>query len=222
MLKQKIILDNLLVINLIGSKFHIRELLNLKNKIPNLHLVQHINPLEENSVESLKEFIAIKLHPRIDTYPLDNKKVLNLINSLDPKKQFVVVCSFWDGSWHKYNLAIEQFFHLAEAFPNHKFLFAHAGGIKTMDFILMAKRVSNVYLDFSFTQHYFPQELIFDEIRYGCSTLGFRVFFGSDFENLDYIVKYESLLKMYKRSISRSLLQNYFQDNLNFFLRNYT
>ena len=109
----------------------------------------------------------------------------------------IIVCSFDDGSWPRFGLNAEQFLTLADKFPNVKFLWAHSGGYRILDFMFMARRTHNVYLDSSYTQTYFFKGSVLSNLNYAIESLPSRFMFGSDFENLIYKDEVNKLVKFY-------------------------
>ncbi|MEY4433636.1 MAG: hypothetical protein RLZZ44_1770, partial [Bacteroidota bacterium] len=165
-LKLSLELNIIYLIHLQTSKFNFEDVYSKFSKISNLKLILHVNPLIDYKLNAreLGMISGIKLHPRIDKYSLSNPLVSELLSKLTGKNLFVITCTFWDGTWQNYGLSETDFFQLANKFPSINFIWAHSGGIKCLDFMLMAKNCPNVFLDLSFTQHYFPKEIIGNQL----------------------------------------------------------
>lgn len=140
---------------------------------------------------------ALKIHPRLQRVNLEAKKVDYLVHLAEDMSLPVVICSFNDGSWGRLGLTDDQFLRLADNFPNVKFLWAHSGGHKVLDFMFMARRTSNVYLDSSFTQSYFFKGSVLEDLNYASESLQTRMIFGTDFEGVAYPVTVKKYVDYY-------------------------
>jgi predicted TIM-barrel fold metal-dependent hydrolase len=130
--------------------------------------------------------VALKIHPRLQRTNLEANKVHYLVHLAEELDLPVIICSFNDGSWGRFGLTNDQFLKLADNFPDVKFLWAHAGGHNVLDFMFMARRTSNVYLDSSFTQSYFFKGSVLEDLNYASESLPNRFMFGTDFEGVAY------------------------------------
>ena len=155
---------------------------------------------------------ALKIHPRLQRINLQSKEVYYLVHQAQDLELPVIICSFDDGSWSRIGMTHDQFLTLADKFPKVKFLWAHAGGHNVLDFMFMARRVPNVFLDSSFTQSYFFKGSVPDDLNYATESLPTRFMFGTDFER-----------DTYPESVKK-LIDFYLQNNKNrepFFEKNY-
>lgn len=140
---------------------------------------------------------ALKIHPRSQGINLQSKKVEHLVHLAQELELRVIICSFDDGSWSRLGLTKDQFLRLADNFPKVKFLWAHAGGHNVLDFMFMARRTSNVYLDSSFTQSYFFKGSVPEDLNYATESLSTRFLFGTDFEGAAYPESVKKLVDFY-------------------------
>lgn len=143
--------------------------------------------------------VALKIHPRLQRINLQAKKVDYLVHLAEELELPVIICSFNDGSWSRIGLTNDQFLRLADNFPNVRFLWAHAGGHNVLDFMFMARRTSNVFLDSSFTQSYFFKGSILEDLNYASESLPTRFMFGTDFEGEKYPNSVKTLVEFYLR-----------------------
>ena len=193
-----------MVISLLDEPWSYKELSKELDDIARIKYIREIEPTK-NYKKDLSEIVTsnavgIKLHPRLRKFHLKDKYIYKILEGLSDLNLLVVICSFWDGTWNKFGLDIDQFADLADAYPDQKFVWAHSGGHKVLDFMLMARRRKNVFLDTSFTQHYFYAGSVFSNLTYSINSLSDRFLFGSDFEDRNYrdtlkdvIVQYNSL-----------------------------
>lgn len=208
-----------LIIHLNNSSWSPKQLHDILLENPNYCMA--INPnLNSSSKEIRNELInldlevckAIKIHPRKQKIALTSKSMYQIAQIAQDFNLPIIVCSFDDGSWPRFGLNAEQFLTLADKFPNVKFLWAHSGGYRILDFMFMARRTHNVYLDSSYTQTYFFKGSVLSNLNYAIESLPSRFMFGSDFENLIYKDEVNKLVKFY-------LAQN--QNRESFFSGNY-
>jgi len=198
-------IENLLVISLKDEPWTYKEFCQEIEKVKNVYYVREIDPTE-NYKKVFNEISAsnasgIKLHPRLRNFNLKNKNLYKIIERCENiNLGIVVICSFWDGAWNKYKLSENQFADLADTFPNQKFLWAHSGGHKILDFMFMARRRQNVFLDSSFTQNYFFSGSVFSDLIYSINSLPDKFLFGSDFEHLDYKKTLDELVSKFKKN----------------------
>ena len=75
-----------------------------------------------------------------------------------------------------------QYASLAKACPNTCFIWAHMGGHQVIDFMMLAKRLENVYFDCSYSLLYFRGSSIPQNMVYAMKSMRFeRIFYGSDY-----------------------------------------
>jgi predicted TIM-barrel fold metal-dependent hydrolase len=159
---------------------------------------------------------ALKIHPRIQEINLQSKEVRYLVHQAKDLELPIIICAFNDGSWSRIGLTNDQFIKLADDFPDVKFLWAHAGGHNVLDFMFMARRVPNVFLDSSFTQSYFFKGTIMEDLNYATESLPTRFMFGTDFEQGSYA---ESVIKLSKFYLTQNSNRGaFFADNYKRFL----
>jgi len=140
---------------------------------------------------------AVKIHPRLQRLNLQSKKVDYLVQLAQDLELPVIICSFDDGSWSRFGLSNDQFLRLADKFNGARFLWAHAGGHNVLEFMFMARRTSNVYLDSSFTQSYFFKGSVLEDLNYASESLSTRFMFGTDFEGVTYPKSVKKLIDFY-------------------------
>ena len=196
-------IKNILAVSLIDEPWSYKEFYTKLSKISNVEYVREINP-HTNVKKQLQEIeyseaCGIKLHPRLREFNLKKTNVYKAIESLNNPNSIVMICAFWDGNWNKYGLEINQFADLADAFPERRFVWSHSGGHKILDFMFMARRRQNVFLDTSFTQHYFFGGSVFSDLVYSINSLPDRFVFGSDFEEREYTKSLQNILENYKK-----------------------
>lgn len=175
----------------------------------NLFLFKNVNPnhsakrldLELSEIIELKAE-GIKLHPRRHEFHLEHKNLSRILNCAAESELIVNVCTFFDGSWSRFGLTVDQHLHLADKFPNVRFIWSHSGGHKILDFLFMARRTQNVYLDSSFTQTYFFRGRVREDLLYAIESLPSRFLFGSDIDMNEYYNKVPQLVANYVEDLT--------------------
>lgn len=212
-----------LIICMQGDPWKFEAVAELVGQDSNFQLA--INPNLNQSLESLKEEVAgakkigaaaLKIHPRNQKVNLQTNEVQNLVQIAKELNFPVIICSFDDGSWSRLGLTKDQFIKLADDFPDVNFLWAHAGGHHVLDFMFMARRVTNVFLDTSFTQSYFFKGNVVENLNYATESLPTRFMFGTDFEQVSYVESVEKLCNFYL--VQNSNRGSFFESNYKKFL----
>jgi predicted TIM-barrel fold metal-dependent hydrolase len=194
-------ISSTMVISLLDEPWVYKDLCMELNGMDGVKYIREIKPTNRYK-QDLDEIltsraIGIKLHPRLRKFNLNDKHIHKIIEKISSSNLIIVICAFWDGTWNKFGLDINQYADLADAYPEQKFIWAHSGGHKVLDFMLMARSRKNVFLDTSFTQHYFYGGSVFSNLTYSIDSLSDRFLFGSDFENRNYKNTLEDVISRY-------------------------
>ncbi len=170
------------------------QLCNEVRKIQNLEVFVNINL--NQSVRDIRYdlsrvkdcgAIGIKLHPRRQSLSLNESEVHEALETIQDLRLKVNICTFDDGSWSRVGLETSNFLALADKYQDVFFLWSHAGGYRVLEFMMMARRTKNVYLDSSFTQSYFFKGSVKDDLNYATESLPDRFLFGTDAEMENYV-----------------------------------
>ena len=166
-----------------------------------------------------KNIDGIKLHPRLDKYSLKSKNVYNLLKAVDKLNLNVIIDAFPDGNSIMDSFDVKDYSQLAIKFPNINFIWAHMGGIKLLEFLLVAKRLNNVFLDFSYTLLYFKNSSIEKDIIFAFNSLKFdKIMFGSDFPDRTLKKTLEEINTVFKKyKISQFNKKKLFFENASLF-----
>jgi len=127
-------------------------------------------------------FIGIKLHPRLHNFSLNDPKTIELVRMAGYFSLPVLIDAFPDGSYIMSGFNPLSYSNLALACPDTRMIWAHLGGYRVFDFLFLSKRLSNVYLDFSYSLLYFEGSSVVQDIIFAMKSLRFnKVFYGSDY-----------------------------------------
>lgn len=222
--RDKFQIDKFGFVYLTSSKFSLEDHASLLGIFPGSQLIAQVNPLcftePKQNFQRLIDLGAhsIKLHPRLDQFSLMDNKVIELMDTVEKYNFSVYICSFWDGTWDRYGLKIEDYGRLADLFPNVKFSWAHFGGHKILDFMFMLRRRPNVWADISLTQHYFFSGSVFQDLIYSISSLrGDRVMFGSDNPESNYEFLSQLINEKFLTSLEPAVSDKLFTRNFDLF-----
>tara|TARA_B100000780_G_C21096525_1_gene442283 strand:- start:769 stop:1536 length:768 start_codon:yes stop_codon:yes gene_type:complete len=148
----------------------------------------NINPHSKNALETLEHsiknlnFIGLKLHPRLQEYSLADDSVLALVKYAGELDVPVLIDAFPDGTYLMQGFNPLDYAKLAQKAPDTRFIWAHMGGHYVLDFMMLAKRLSNVYMDLSYSLLYFQASSIPDNMIYAMKSMKFnKIFYGSDY-----------------------------------------
>ena len=145
-----------------------KHISKITKEFKNIITVININPNESSYFSKFKNafekynFKILKLHPRLYNFKLNSKKVFKLLDYCQDKKIPVLIDAFPDGISIYRNLKPSDYFVLAKN-TKIKFIWAHMGGHQILDFVLLAKRLPNVFL-ISLTVFYILEILVLKKI----------------------------------------------------------
>ncbi|MBF0603466.1 MAG: amidohydrolase [Nitrospirae bacterium] len=127
-------------------------------------------------------FVGLKLHPRLQKFDLGDERTCALVNLAGEMGVPVVVDAFPDGDWLMMGFHPLLFARMACACPKTRIVLAHFGGHHCIDFMMLAKRNPNIYLDFSFSLLYYDISSVRQNLMYCFKSMKYdRIFFGSDY-----------------------------------------
>jgi predicted TIM-barrel fold metal-dependent hydrolase len=142
---------------------------------------KNCNDLLRNAVENLG-YKGLKLHPRLQKYDIRDSRVSDLISFAGQINVPVLIDAFPDGDWLTMGFNVLDFMNLARKSSETKIIFAHFGGQHCIDFMMMAKRLPNVYFDCSYSLLYFRGSSVTQNIIYCMQSMRYeKVFYGSDY-----------------------------------------
>ena len=147
----------------------------------------NIHPFAPGAAKLLRRAVrdlgysGLKLHPRLQRYPLEDRRTLALVRAAGKLGVPVVIDAFPDGDWLMQGFDPLAFARLARACPDARIVVAHMGGHRVLDFMMIAKRVPNLFFDASYALLYYRASSVPGDMAYAMRSLRFsRVFYGSD------------------------------------------
>ncbi|MCB9036085.1 MAG: amidohydrolase [Lewinellaceae bacterium] len=135
------------------------------------------NLVEERTIN------ALKIHSRIQKIRLfDYDKLYDRFQIIANKDLPVIIDSFYYGSDYEVQPNMAKSIEMIKMFPNTKFIIAHAGGIKVMEYFLHMKNLENVYFELSLSLAYLRYASVFQDYK---ALLKFgnydKILFGTDY-----------------------------------------
>lgn len=132
---------------------------------------------------SQRRVVGVKIHPRLQGVNVDDTLVREAIAAAIARDLPIVFDVFPHGDTLGDERLWPMAYHrLALAFPNGKFVLAHAGGFRAMDAFMVAKSNANVLIDISFTLLYLRNSSAALDVAFLCERLApGKVLYGSDF-----------------------------------------
>ncbi len=180
--------EKAVVIHMLNEPWSIDEFGNEINKYGNLIGVVNIDPTNTIALKRANNAIdnynyrGIKLHPRLHQYDLEDQKVYEFIKSISHHKVPIIIDAFPDGTYLMNGFSSLKYAKLAANFPDVNFVWAHMGGFLSIEFMLLAKRLQNVFFDISYSFLYFRESSLIKDMIYCFKSMKFeRIFYGSDY-----------------------------------------
>lgn len=176
------------VLHLQVQRWPVEEVGNALSQSKRLVGMINVHPFDEDAGSQLRRgieelgFVGLKLHPRLQSYNIDDPRTHELIRLAGEMNVPTVIDAFPDGDWLMQGFDPLAFARLAKSCPESRMVFAHFGGHQCIDMMMLAKRLPNVWLDLSFSLLYFRGSSVVKDLLYCCESLKFnRVMYGSDY-----------------------------------------
>lgn len=127
-------------------------------------------------------YIGLKLHPRLQGFEVDDERTVRLVQKAGEMNVPVIIDAFPDGSHLMHGFSPIKYASLAQRCSKTRIIWAHMGGHHVIDFMMLAKRLSNVYFDFSYSLLYYQNSSVPKDMVYAMRSMRFkRIFYGSDY-----------------------------------------
>ena len=176
------------VLHLVTQPWGYQEFGEAVEKSKYLQPFVNIDPYAQDRIKILEDavknfgYIGLKLHPRLQKFNLSDRRVAELCQIAGDLKIPVLIDAFPDGDWLMNRFHVTLFSDLAQACSSTRFIWAHFGGHNAIVFMMVAKRLTNVYLDISYSWLYYNGSSVIRDMSYAMKSMKYtKVFYGSDF-----------------------------------------
>lgn len=157
------------------------------------------NLLLRDGIEKLG-FIGLKLHPRLQEFGVDDEETVHLVQAAGEMNIPVLIDAFPDGTHLMQGFSALRYAKLAVSCPKTKIIFAHMGGHHVIDFMMLAKRIPNVYFDISYSWLYYQSSSVIGDMAYAMRSMKFdRVFYGSDYPDRPISISLDMSINLLKK-----------------------
>lgn len=131
-------------------------------------------------------YVGLKLHPRLQKFSVDDPATIHLVQAAGEMGVPVLIDAFPDGTHLLQGFDPVKYAVLAKECPNTRIIWAHMGGHYVLDFMMLAKRLPNVFFDISYSLLYYQKSSIPNNMVYAMHSMKFdRIFYGSDYPDRD-------------------------------------
>jgi predicted TIM-barrel fold metal-dependent hydrolase len=163
-----------------------------------------------------KSIQGLKIHSRIQQ--ITDEDYVGLFKAFEPfanKGLPIIIDAFYYGSDYEYQPNLRRIIEMVKLFPDTKFIIAHSGGIKVLEYFLHLKNIQNVYFDLAFSLSYLKNASVYQDfkvlLRFGDHE---KILFGTDFpyvkadDQLNRFLELVDELKISEESIVKMLYNN--------------
>jgi predicted TIM-barrel fold metal-dependent hydrolase len=180
--------DAAVVLHLQQQPWSAEEFAAAIEHFPRLRGFINVHPAQAQSQQILAHaienlgYIGLKLHPRLQGFAVDDPQTSALVKAAGELNVPVLIDAFPDGTHLLQGFSAIKYALLARECPQTRIIWAHMGGHHVLDFMMLAKRLPNVYLDFSYSLLYYQTSAVPQNMVYAMRSLKFeRIFYGSDY-----------------------------------------
>lgn len=152
--------------------------------------IAFINPSEFINTDSViaklkylksKNYCGIKLHPRIGNFNLSNSLLPEIIKAANNENLVVLFCTyFYQNNEDAVSNNFENLVKLLIKIPDEKIILLHAGTVRLLEMMEIARAFKNVMLDLSFTLCKYAGSSLDMDIQFLFNNFDRRICVGSD------------------------------------------
>ena len=214
-------IEKAIVIHLENQRWSKEVFINSILKNRKLSGFVNINPNNTKSLNDLEysikdlNFIGLKLHPRLQNFDINSKETNKLVSLAGDLDIPVLIDTFPDGYSLSRGFSVKQYAELAIQNKKTKFIWAHCGGHYVIDFMMVAKRFENIFMDISYSLLYYLESNVSKDIIYAMKSMKFdKIMYGSDYPDRN-IKDTLNLTKsfMIKQNVSEKDIDKIFYSN---------
>lgn len=181
-------IEKAVLLHLETQPWSLIEYAKLIPEFPEIIFFANVDPFKKDAQDILKRaineygFKGFKIHPRLNSHPVFCKELIDLVHLAGKNNIPSLIDAFPDGSFLMNGFNPLDYARLSQECTDSKIIWAHFGAHYCLDFMMMAKRLPNVYLDFAYTFLYFRGSSIPQNLAYAFKSMRYdRIFYGSDY-----------------------------------------
>ena len=198
-------IDHAIVLHLETQLWSVEDTAAAILEYPRLHGFINIHPYAKSAISQLYRgidnlhYIGLKLHPRLQEFEINDDRTVSLVRAAGERDIPVLIDAFPDGTHLMQGFSAINYAMLAKKCPETRIIWAHMGGHYVLDFMMLAKRLPNVYMDLSYSLLYYQNSPTVDNMIYAMRSLNCdRIFYGSDYPDRPIDVSISSSIKIFK------------------------
>jgi len=181
-------IDQVIALHLEMQPWSHEEISDAIEPHPGIHAFVNVHPYNSNCQKKLSDaverlgFIGLKLHPRLQEFAVDDEATVRLVRFAGEMGIPVLIDAFPDGTHLMQGFNPLRYANLACQCAQTQIIWAHMGGHYVIDFMMLAKRLPNVFMDMSYSLLYYRSSAVPMNMVYAMRSMRFdRIFYGSDY-----------------------------------------
>ena len=219
-------ISKVVLLHLETQPWSIEEVVLAAKPFEYINVFVNIHPNLPDSKNQLKRAvnelgcIGLKLHPRLQEFSLLSQNTQDLVGFAGDLDIPVLIDAFPDGTHLMQGFDPTHYSTLAKNCPNTRIIWAHMGGHHVIDFMMLAKRLPNVYMDMSYSLLYYRTSSVIVDMIYAMRSMKFnRIFYGSDYPDRSLQSSLiDSIAELRNNNVTDAQLQKLIYSNaVNFF-----
>lgn len=131
-------------------------------------------------------YLGIKLHPRISNFT-PNKGTVEIVKIASELGLIVLLCTYSYSGGLANKLTPELIMEFLDQLGSSKIILLHAGGVRLLEYMEIARAFQNVLLDLSLTICKYSGSSLDQDIRFLFHSFDRRICIGSDFPEFDQV-----------------------------------
>ncbi|OQA97642.1 MAG: Amidohydrolase [Bacteroidetes bacterium ADurb.Bin217] len=164
-------------------------------------------------------FKGVKLHPRFSDFSISNPLIVYTIKIANELELTILFCTyFYHPSRNACSNSIESLLNVLLNTQDCKIILLHAGTVRLMEMIEIARSFKNILLDLSFTLCKYEGSSIDLDIQFAFNTFDQRVCIGSDFPEFS-MQKLRERFNNFAKNLSEEKARNIGYKNLESYIQ---
>ncbi len=214
-------IENVVLLHLEAQPWSAEEVASAILNQRGIHGFVNIHPEDRDSATRLRFAVhelgykGLKLHPRLQEFSVKSEATIRLVRFAGELNVPVLIDAFPDGTHIMQGFNPVEYAELARQCPNTKIIWAHMGGHYCLDFMMLAKRLPNVWMDISYSFLYYRGSHVPSDMCYAMKSMRFeRILYGSDYPDRPLKDSLDASLKiLHDNNVSESEISKLTSEN---------